>query len=74
MSDDQLDDPKVKEFMDKWFKGGEYAVLSVMVNLKELPAFMEYLQKSNLHLAMIPNVRAGIDFAMMDADTKKVPQ
>lgn len=52
-----------KAFMDKHFKAGEYSVLTIMVNNKELGRLMEILKGANLNLAMLPGVNAKIDFA-----------
>ena len=64
--DDITDDEK--KFMDKYFKAGEYSVLTILVNNKELSGLIELLKLSGLNLALLPGVRPKLDFA---DDTKK---
>jgi len=57
-----------KKFMDTHFKAGEYSVLTIMVNNKEIGRLMEVLKGANLNLAIMPDAQAKIDFA---DDSKK---
>jgi hypothetical protein len=60
-----------KEFMEKHFKAGEYTMLTIMVNNNELSKLMEYLKAGNLNMAILPTVKAGLDFASDDKGTEQ---
>ena len=68
---DKKAEEKQKEFLEKNFPAGEYSVLTILVRNDELTRFMEHLKKANCNLAVMPNVKADIDFASTDdKDTK----
>ena len=52
-----------KKFLDKHFKAGEYAALTILVNNKELSKLVDLLKNSGLHLAIMPSVKAKMAFA-----------
>jgi nitrogen regulatory protein PII len=53
-----LDDPKVKEWMNIHFKAGEYMLLSVAVQGKGADAdrLVEHLKAANLDIVIIPSL------------------
>jgi len=58
MNNLDLDDPKTKEWMDTYFKAGEYAVLGIMVKVgtdAETKLF-ERLATANLNIVVIPSL------------------
>jgi hypothetical protein len=58
MNDLDLDDPKVKEWMDEHFKAGQYCVLSVMVRTDDQAALpmIQHLENANLNMVLIPSL------------------
>jgi hypothetical protein len=51
-----------EEFL-KSFKAGEYAELTLLVDIIDLPRLIDALQKIGIKTAMFPKVKAEIDFA-----------
>ena len=66
LNDLDLEDPKVKEWMDEHFKAGEYAVLSIMVaaGTDAEARLVEHLKGANLNMVVIPGpiVQVMINF------------
>ncbi len=63
-----------EEFLKKHFKAGEYAVVTVMVRLNEMDNFLTFMQgagKAGLNLAMIPRVKAELEFEADGSKTDK---
>jgi len=52
---------KEKEFLNS-FKAGEYANLTILIELKDLSKFVEYLKASGLKMAIMPHVKTELDF------------
>jgi len=50
-----LEDPKVKEWMDAHFKAGEYCVLSVMARTDDMTV-VKHLESLNLNMVVIPSL------------------
>jgi hypothetical protein len=58
MNDLDLDDPKVKEWMDTHFKANEYAILGIMVKAgtEAETKLLALLQTANLNMVIIPSM------------------
>jgi hypothetical protein len=60
INDLNLDDPKVKEWMDKWFKAGEYCLLTLVYKDKGLTpseqgqALAEVLNPHGFNIVILP--------------------
>ena len=59
-------DKKTKDFLNDNFKAGEYSRLTILINNKDLEAFVEYLKKANMNLAMLPEVAMDLELAKDD--------
>jgi hypothetical protein len=55
-----------RDFLEKNFKAGEYASMTVMVKIEDIDEFIETLRNANLTLAIIPSVQASLDFDSTD--------
>ncbi len=44
------------------FKPGKYAQLTILVDTKDLVTFVNHLKLSGLKLAVMPHVKAEVDF------------
>ena len=53
---------KEKKFLEENFKAGEYCLLTMMINLKDLTKLQEVLTKANIKAVLIPKVKAEMDF------------
>jgi hypothetical protein len=53
-----LEDPKVKEWMDEHFKAGEYCILSIAVRTDDAAVLpmLQHLQSANLNMVLIPSM------------------
>lgn len=60
-----------KEFLEKNFKAGEYAVVQIMVRLDDLDKFIAHQKKSGLNLCVIPSTKAKIDFEINNTEGKE---
>lgn len=69
--DDKGFTPEEEAFLNKHFKAGEYSIVSLMVPHNQMGAFVEYLQKSNLNLVIMPGIRPQLEFV---GDKKGTPQ
>jgi len=57
-----------RKFLEENFKAGEYTAMSILVRNEELAAFVEYISKANLTLAVMPHVKAVADFLADEGD------
>lgn len=55
-------DEREKKFLEENFKAGEYSVVRIMVKNKELPKLVDHLKTSGCTLAVMPEVKAAVDF------------
>ena len=62
--------PEEKEFLEKNFKAGEYAMLQIMVRFEDIQKLIQVLKTSNLNLAVLPTAKAKTDFFTDDGDNK----
>lgn len=62
MNGDDINDPKVRALFNNHFKAGEYATLTIMVNLKNLDQFIEYLRDSKMPLVIMPDIAAELEY------------
>ncbi len=53
---------KEQEDFLKGFKAGEYAELTVLINLVDIPQLIKVLQTSGIKLAMFPKVQAEVEY------------
>lgn len=54
------------------FKAGEYSVLSIMIDNKDIQKLMEILKGAGIKIAMMQDVRATMEFA--DPNSKGTTQ
>ena len=52
-----------QEFLEKYFKAGDYSILTLMVTNDEIAKLMDLLKNSGLKLVMMPGVDARVAFA-----------
>ena len=55
-------DNDTKKFLEKHFKSGQYATVTILVKNCNLKDFLDHLQKANLNLAVMPHIHGMTGF------------